>query len=110
MLSNLFGTGTGCKGEHCKEASAVLDLPPVAGRHMAELPVDDAKGMLDLGPDRSLYPVDALVEQMQLVDLEGVAQVKRQANDPGISCHTERSSPCPAQRRRTDARCPVCGR
>jgi len=50
---------------------------------MAELAFDHPERMLDLGTDHGDDAVDPLVEGTQLAALGGLAQFKRQANDPG---------------------------
>ena len=50
---------------------------------MAELALDDAERMLDLGAHFRDEAVDPVVEWMQLAANRGLAQFKRQANDPG---------------------------
>ena len=47
--------------EQREELGAVLGEPPVAGLYIAELPLEDAERVLDLGPHHGDDPVDLLV-------------------------------------------------
>ena len=52
---------------------AVLDQPSVAGLHVAELALDDAEWMLDLGTDHGDDPVDLRIDRVQRATLGGLA-------------------------------------
>ena len=66
-----------------EELSTVLDHPPVAGLHVAELAFDDPEGMLDLRAHDGDDAVGPFVEGMQRATVWRFAQFKRKANDPG---------------------------
>ena len=59
--------------EQGEEMRAVLGEAPVAGLHVTELALDDAEGMLDLGPDHRDAPIDLRVERVQWATLRGLA-------------------------------------
>ena len=69
--------------EQREELGAVLGQPPGAGLQMAELAFDHPERMLDACPHHGDDAVGPLVERMQFAALRGLAQFKRQANDPG---------------------------
>ena len=69
--------------EQREELCAVLGEAPVTGLHMADLALDDAERMLYLGPDLRDDAIGPFVDRMQRAALGGLAQFKRQANDPG---------------------------
>ena len=71
------------EGEQREELGAVPGRPAGAGLQMAELAFDHPERMLDACPHLGDDVVGPLVEVVQRVALGGLAQFKRQANDPG---------------------------
>jgi len=61
----------------------VFGQPTVAGLDMADLALENAERMLDLGAHHGNDPVDLLVDGVELAALGRLAQFKREANDPG---------------------------
>ena len=69
--------------EQREEVGAVLGEAATAGPHVAELALDEAERMLDACSDHRDGAVYLFVERMQRAAFRGLAQLKRQANDPG---------------------------